>query len=240
MSCSAPLFCHRVFSVIARRSGGKLLLLHCRAYVNVSFDLACRPVQRRRLFFACWPNEDLCARMVRTVQALQLPSGRPVARDRLHMTLVFLGEIPPALQVVAEGVADRIPMPAGLQMRLTRYGGWPGPRVMWIAPDADWQGLNSFVANLRADLRQCGLHIEAREFRPHVTVQRKISGPYRRGAIDSIDWSLESFCLVESLTGRAGAEYRVRRTWLASESHHVIQSSMWHNPAEIPAASGEE
>uniref|UniRef100_UPI002FDC87E7 2'-5' RNA ligase family protein n=1 Tax=Pelomicrobium sp. TaxID=2815319 RepID=UPI002FDC87E7 len=52
------------------------------------------PIPRDRLFFALWPDEALERRLVRLVDRVVLAcGGRGVPAGKLHLTLVFLGDV---------------------------------------------------------------------------------------------------------------------------------------------------
>ncbi len=67
--------------------------------------------ERRRVFFALWPDDLTRSALSRaTRRAVQECSGRPIAKDRLHLTLAFLGELTPERFALARGVP---PIPVG-------------------------------------------------------------------------------------------------------------------------------
>src|SRR5262245_61104038 len=46
--------------------------------------------RRRRVFFGLWPDETIAAAIVRaTKRAVRLSGGRPIAKERLHITVAF-------------------------------------------------------------------------------------------------------------------------------------------------------
>lgn len=53
-----------------------------------------RPVANRRLFVAAHPPPEHAARLAALLEPLDLPPHRPTPIDRIHLTLLFLGDVP--------------------------------------------------------------------------------------------------------------------------------------------------
>ncbi|NGM46493.1 RNA 2',3'-cyclic phosphodiesterase [Rhodobacter sp. SGA-6-6] len=106
------------------------------------------------------------------VQQFLLPLPRRVDPALMHLTLVFLGEVPePALEAAHEGFAALkvAPFPLALQ-GLGLFGG-TRPKVAWagVAPSEPLMRLQSRAEHAA---RQAGLAPEHRRFAPHVTLGR--------------------------------------------------------------------
>lgn len=106
------------------------------------------------------------------VQQFLLPLPRKVDPALMHLTLVFLGEVPePALEAAHEGFAALkvAPFPLALQ-GLGLFGG-DRPKVAWagVAPS---ESLMRLQARAEHAARAAGLAPEHRRFTPHVTLGR--------------------------------------------------------------------
>ena len=91
-----------------------------------------RPTNRR-LFFALWPDEAVRTQIVRaTREPVRVSGGRPVRKDRLHVTVAFLGGLTEAGMEVARGVP---PIGVGaFDLALDRLGAFANGGVLWLGP----------------------------------------------------------------------------------------------------------
>ena len=106
------------------------------------------------------------------VQQFLLPLPRKVEPERLHLTLVFLGDCPePVLEAAHDGfLALRSP---SFPLTLHGFGlfGKDRPHTAWagVAPSADLAHLQAKVETIA---RRAGCKVDARRFTPHVTLGR--------------------------------------------------------------------
>lgn len=163
-----------------------------------------------RVFFALWPDDATRAAISRATRAaVQASSGRPIAKDRLHLTVAFLGELTPAGLAVARAVP---PVRTGaFDLTLDAAGIWPESRILWFAPQAPPAALLELEAELGEALAASGFHLEARDYRPHITLAR------RARAVDvpvvAVDWRVADLALVESFPDGRGVHYEVLERW---------------------------
>ncbi|HYL04400.1 MAG TPA: RNA 2',3'-cyclic phosphodiesterase [Thermoanaerobaculia bacterium] len=148
-----------------------------------------------RLFVALEIPEPVRREVRRRMAGLRerLPRARWVNPDVLHLTLLFLGEVPPD---GVEPLADRLraafaPFPP-MPLRLAGAGTFPvgrPARVAWIGVAAPPELVPLQAAVARAARAALGLPAAAarevgeRPFRPHVTLARCAS-PWPRGAAE--------------------------------------------------------
>lgn len=166
----------------------------------------------QRLFFALWPDEGVRARLEAVTAALPVRQGRRVPSENLHITLVFLGHVEESARACAEAVADSV-VATPFEFHLDQLGFWPGPRVLWLGASTIPTDLLRLQTQLHEGLRQCGVELDERPFKPHMTLMRKASTRGQLGTIEPIDWQVEHFVLVESVTHSDRAVYRVLKTW---------------------------
>ena len=165
----------------------------------------------RRLFLALWPGaatrRALCAERDRWTWP---EHARPTADEDLHLTLHFLGP------VAADRLAALLP---ALQVNARRFSLQPGALAMWgehvavLEPATVPPGLLRLHGRLAGVLRAQGLPVEARAFRPHVTLARTRQriGPPTPNAV-AWRWPVASYVLAESVRGqpyRVLARYRL-------------------------------
>jgi 2'-5' RNA ligase len=139
--------------------------------------------------------------------------GRLVAPDNLHLTVVFLG----GTDLIRRECAERVAGCANItrfHLVLDQAGYWKRPQVFWAGAVNTPDPLLALVRHLNAGLLECGFVPDSRTYQAHVTLARKVPrGPRDPLPIDPIEWQVERFCLVRSLTERSGVRYQILRSW---------------------------
>ena len=168
----------------------------------------------QRLFLALWPDEEVRTRLLKAAATPERrQGGRGIEPGNLHLTIVFLGSTDSARRACVERLASAIEANP-FTLIVDQLGYFRRTQVLWVGASSTPAELLSLASNLNAAIPECGFAPERRELRPHVTLARKvISGPRSPMAVEPIEWRVGDFCLVESVTGRTGAQYRVLRTW---------------------------
>jgi len=161
------------------------------------FALPCASAERRAI--ARWRSE------------LALRSGRPVAAENFHLTLMFLGSVAvaqiPGICAAAAGIR-RPDEP--LTVPLDRLEVWRRAGILLLAPAQAPVVLRQLVYALQQALLPLGFMEAPREFRAHLTLMRD----YREPVPESMtppDFQLSAghFALFESHKGR----YRPLAEW---------------------------
>lgn len=153
-----------------------------------------------RLFVALWPDGDANAWLQDCDASVAWPAG--AAREgpeRRHLTLHFLGAVPSAQ---LDGVMHALRCPfAPFELALGRLAAWP--RGLLVAePLPDCEALIALHAVLGESLQRAGQRVEARAFRPHVTLARRAGGARWAAAPAPRRWTVDSYALVASAGGR--------------------------------------
>jgi 2'-5' RNA ligase len=161
-----------------------------------------------RLFLALWPDDAARRALAAWRDRWSLPEGAaPVADERLHLTLHFIGAVALArLDSVAAGLAvpfSGFTLDAGLAER------WPHGIAAWRPREAPPE-LVTLHQRLAAALRALDLPVEQRPFRPHVTLARKAAAamPPLRPPRTASPWRVDGYTLVRSQGG-----YRLLRRY---------------------------
>jgi 2'-5' RNA ligase len=171
---------------------------------------------RHRMFFALWPDDATRGSISRATRAtVQASGGRPIAKERLHLTVAFLGELTDA------GVSAARSLPpldvGGFDLTLDVVGVWPESRVLWLAPRNPPAALLELAERLKSRLAAAGFVAEDRVYRPHVTLARR-ARPVAVD-VDAVDWPVRDLALVESFPAGRNVHYEVVGRWpLASSS----------------------
>ncbi|CAB1367979.1 RNA 2',3'-cyclic phosphodiesterase [Denitratisoma oestradiolicum] len=173
---------------------------------------AARP-DSRRLFFALWPSTALAGELHRlAAEARPACGGRLMARDTLHLTLAFLGQVEETRLLELHDIAAAIRVPA-FTLTLDRLGYWRHNRILWAGCATLPPELEALAAALHQALRHAGFAMEERPFAAHVTLLRNARCEVVPGLALSQSWSVAGFGLVESRPSPAGADYRMLASW---------------------------
>jgi 2'-5' RNA ligase len=113
------------------------------------------------------------ARLKAAVPAAQASWGREA---NLHLTLKFLGEIPPAsVEKLSDAASRAVVGLSPFSIQLEHTGVFPNhgaPRVLWIGINDLSGKLVELHARLEDEAARAGFEKEARHFQPHLTVAR--------------------------------------------------------------------
>ncbi len=166
-----------------------------------------------RLFFALWPDDSLREMLDRRVPPLVAGlHGKPQRPDQWHVTLEFLGAVPaarqPAVRAAAEATGGE---PVTVVFDLLDH--WRRPQVYCLAASVTPAPLARFVSDLRAALFAQGFVPETRDYRPHVTLARKVRAAPVAPLPEPITWTADRFALVRSLSDPAGSRYEPLGWW---------------------------
>lgn len=169
--------------------------------------------QVERLFFALWPDDALRQQLTQYRDALAAHAdGRPIPAENLHLTLAFLGRTDARQQACVETMANAIQRPP-FELQLNRSGYWPRPRVLWVAPAEMPEALMALAADLHAAAEGCGLKLDARPYRAHITLMRKLAHPSKDTDLQPLNWPVDRFVLVRSTIFPQGMKYEVVGEW---------------------------
>ena len=164
-----------------------------------------------RAFFARWPDDEGCADLhARSIDAAARTRGRPVAFDKLHITLVFLGDIDDRQATCLAAGAGRLAA-GDLDLVMSRTGNWRKAKIAWLAPESVPGPLGSLQESLAGIARGCGVRLESRGYVPHVTLARGATVPLPDAPCAPVTLRFRGFCLVRSDLG--SGRYEVIGRW---------------------------
>ena len=162
-----------------------------------------------RLFLAVWPDAAAREALLRWRAAARWPAGAaPTPPQQLHLTLHFIGAVPAArLAEVTEFLA--VPC-APCRIGFDRVEAWPRGLAV-LGASAVPPALQALHGRLAEALRALDLPVEARPWRPHVTLARRAAGAVLPPQAPSGDWLVRGYALVQSAGG-----YRTLRHYPAT------------------------
>jgi 2'-5' RNA ligase len=166
-----------------------------------------------RLFFALWPDPVLRQALATRIEGIAASiDGRPLRPGQWHVTLEFMGQVPrerqPALRAAAEHVRQ-----SRITIAFDRIEHWRKPQVVCLVASRVPAGLAELVTQLRVALAEEGFATEARPFRPHVTLARKVHAATDSSLAPPFEWQSRGFALVRSVADPAGSRYEPLDWW---------------------------
>ena len=143
-------------------------------------------------------KQGLCA--VRNQLAQAASAGRFTHRDNFHITLAFLGDIPPSrIHAIRDSMNGINCAPFSITLcdlgRFRQQGG-----DIWWMGLAESPELRSLADQLSDALRERGFSMEDRRFSPHVTLGRQIRLPreFHRFTLEPLRQTVSELCLMQS------------------------------------------
>jgi RNA 2',3'-cyclic 3'-phosphodiesterase len=156
------------------------------------------------VFFALFPDAEAAAQLERVAAQQCIRhrlTGRPIAAERLHVSLLGFGAhagVPGRLVAAAVDAAATVgaaPFEVTFDRALS-FLGWPRPRVLC----GDNHDLRAFRNALGEAIAHAGLGRVKPQWTPHVTLLYDAQG-IEEHAIAPINWTVREFVLVHSLRG---------------------------------------
>ncbi|MEO6527977.1 MAG: RNA 2',3'-cyclic phosphodiesterase [Gemmatimonadaceae bacterium] len=178
---------------------------------------------RMRLFFAIElgaPLLDVLDTAIAPLRA-EAPELSWTSREKCHLSLKFLGDVPDDAAPRLVNAADRVAANHRLlEMNVREVGAFPNfrrARVVWIGVEQDPR-LELLHHDLEIACEQAGFEVEGRPFRPHITLAR-VHAPItieRARALARVARSVrlrvaeqvKQITLIESMLAPSGAHYR--------------------------------
>ena len=152
-----------------------------------------------------------------------LPPGRWSLREALHLTLHFIGDVPPAVARAYQRALSKVEVPT-FDLRIAGVGQFPieaRPRMIWAGVE-NTMPLRALYEAIGQALESEGFVRERRRFHPHITLMR-FKKPLRRGLASTwinahVDFFTEpvrvdDFVLFESDLKPTGPVYTKRASY---------------------------
>jgi len=162
-----------------------------------------------RLFLAVFPDPATVAQLSALAAgqcARHGLRGKPLLPERLHVTLLHLGDwagLPPGVVDATMKAAARV-RAAPFDVAFDRVASFDGRRdklPFVLRAEGGNAPLRAFQADLETQLREAGVAPAGIGFEPHVTLAydaRKVAAE----AVSPIRWRVDEFVLVHSLLGK--------------------------------------
>jgi len=166
-----------------------------------------------RAFFAVVPDDEVRRQFSALARDVARRSrGRAVSGDHVHLTLAFIGDVAATAIPALRAVGDALPR-VGAMLEFDTLGAWRASGVAWIAPQEVPMPLTRMHAALRDTLAGAGFAVDARPFRPHVTLARRCVQPQPRTGCPPVRWRVDRLCLMGSQLRPEGPIYTELAAW---------------------------
>jgi 2'-5' RNA ligase len=176
-----------------------------------------------RLFVAL-PIPDEVAQSIMLIQG-GVPGARWQAREQLHLTLRFIGEVEGRDAAMLDDLLAGIVAPAfSLQLHGVGQFGNKQPHALWAAARKN-EALEHLQRKVDTAIRRVGQPQDAHKFTPHVTVAR-MRNPEGSKVIEwlthhalytSTEFTVGAFCLYSSRLTSDGSVYAIEQEYPLSD-----------------------
>ena len=172
--------------------------------------------RRHRLFFALEPD-DRVRDQVHAIQRRFDGDGRAVKPEQFHVTLAFLGMQPSMVIPELCGIASTLSFEP-CSVRLDQLGSFRRSGVLWLGASFVPGVLQDFQQSLIEAIEQTGIDRDRKEWKFHLTLYRRLRNPPRIMDTVAVDWPLDGFSLIESVSVNNGVEYHRQGHWKSGSS----------------------
>lgn len=165
-----------------------------------------------RLFFALWPDDEVRQSLALINNKLASQhSGKSMRPENLHLTLAFLGN------VAENSLECLVPMANAIEfkrfdLKLDHLELFSRAKIIWAGLENEPLELINLAKELHKGVLRCGIDLDTRAFKPHLTLIRKAKRLDKQ-TIKTVNWSVNDFCLVSSVSKQDAVEYKVMYRW---------------------------
>ena len=166
-----------------------------------------------RLFFAILPDDAARDRLDGLARdTARASGGRASAAYTLHLTIVFVGTVPADTAAAVRAAGETLRWPS-FELRLDALGSFARAGIAWAAPSRVPPELATANRELVRALADRGVPTDARPYRPHVTLARRVRSAVGERLEPPFLWRADGFALVRSVTDPAGSRYEPLHWW---------------------------
>ncbi len=134
--------------------------------------------------------------------------ARIIAPENFHITLHFIGSVIDEKKDCLHQTARTVTFEP-FDLSLDHFGFFDKAKIFWMAAQTTAVELKQLHEALGTAFSTCDFQPDPRPYSPHVSLLRKA----KKNAIDyqpfSINWHVDEFVLVESVSTTGGVDYRV-------------------------------
>lgn len=156
-----------------------------------------------RLFFALLPKPALRMRLVQHMALWHFaPPARLVLPDKLHMTVLFMDQVPEARLRDVVALGRRVAAEhSRIKLELDVAAVWRQGGIAHLAPAHVPKELQSLHDGLLDGATVADLPHDHRALRPHITLARRAELMRPPEAFEPVAWAVDQLALVQSMLG---------------------------------------
>ncbi|MCE9685767.1 RNA 2',3'-cyclic phosphodiesterase [Shewanella sp. AS16] len=168
----------------------------------------------KKLFLGFAPEPHNLAKLLRLQHELHPwlnRNAKPVAVANLHLTLAFLGQVPPTEMERLRKAVAKLHKPA-FSLTLDRLRHWSGPKILCLSGEVADPGLAALASDSQRLCHELGLHCSEQAFIPHISLFRKVKQA-PEPVPEPISLTPHKLHLYESLSAEDGVHYQIIESW---------------------------
>ncbi len=166
-----------------------------------------------RLFFAIQPDNAIQATLgdIAKHQSRQ-SGGRPVKPENIHLTLLFLGQIPvDRIEILKAASGNFAAQAFELTIQRTLY--WKRNQIIVASADPCPSALFSLENALKTAVHVAKFSFDERTFKPHITLVRKAKRHTATDFQNPVRWQVTELQLIQSIQTERGMRYHTLHRW---------------------------
>lgn len=168
--------------------------------------------EKHRVFFALIPDAKAINEILALQSAQEETNARYLTIDKIHLTLLFLDSIDKETLDCVKTSAANISCPT-FHTEFDKTGTFRKTQILWLGTKEQNANLESLHQTLFRALIHCGIHIETRKFKPHITLARKYRSKHHNKPATNIQMAVTHFYLMESIPVEGGVRYEIVETY---------------------------
>ena len=167
---------------------------------------------KKRLFFGLMPDEETHQLLIEHSRSFPIVKGvRPVPKDNLHITLLFLGYLEANERKCLEKKMEQT-FVQSFSLHFDLYGYFKSSQTLWLGCSSYPSELTRLVNHLKSIAESCGAKTDERIYKPHITLFKKVQKADFPDKPFTITWRANEFHLLESVPHENTTRYNVLKT----------------------------
>ncbi len=177
-----------------------------------------------RIFFAIELNQTIKTRLLGFQDRLLTIDANPIKAENFHITLCFLGNVSePKIESILDGLNPPSMTPFKVSIHHPLY--FSNSKIMGLAVDDGKKQLARLKSHIENQLQAIThFDLEKREYKPHVSLFRKVEQLPENLPVFQQDFSVDSFCLMASVPTKKSVRYEVIEEWRLGKNQSVKES----------------
>jgi 2'-5' RNA ligase len=166
-----------------------------------------------RVFFAIKPDDTALIKLNNIAKQLASKSGGyPIRSDKIHLTLLFVGNVNLEQLPRLRSVTNRISANS-FKFSIAGIKYWKRNHIIFAATNQTNPELLALIKALQQTLSDNGFSFDQQSVTPHITLVRKASNPVLPQLAEPISWSVQEWLLIQSKQTNQRIDYISLDRW---------------------------